>query len=181
KPGEYVDRAAAPQVELTGQVAELAEKGEAEAAKTFSLVSIPNEITEILPTNPLGSIVRGDMLQIVIFAIVLGVGLLSVPPESSKPLFELLGSVQQICMAIVATVMTFAPVAVFGLLAQVMIKTGPGILAGLGAYAAVVVFGMAVLLAFYLAIAAVLGGRNPLFMLRSIREPFLLGFSTNSS
>ena len=121
------------------------------------------------------------MLQIVIFAIVLGVGLLSVPPESSKPLFELLGSVQQICMAIVATVMTFAPVAVFGLLAQVMIKTGPGILAGLGAYAAVVVFGMAVLLAFYLAIAAVLGGRNPLFMLRSIREPFLLGFSTNSS
>lgn len=181
KPGEYVDRAAAPQVELTGQVAELAEKGEAEAAKTFSLVSIPNEITEILPTNPLGSIVRGDMLQIVIFAIVLGVGLLSVPPESSKPLFELLGSVQQICMAIVATVMTFAPVAVFGLLAQVMIKTGPGILAGLGAYAAVVVFGMAVLLAFYLTIAAVLGGRNPLFMLRSIREPFLLGFSTNSS
>ncbi|WP_421865770.1 dicarboxylate/amino acid:cation symporter [Parvibaculum sp.] len=181
KPGEYVDRAAAPQVELTGQVAELAEKGEAEAAKTFSLVSIPNEITEILPTNPLGSIVRGDMLQIVIFAIVLGVGLLSVPPESSKPLFELLGSVQEISMSIVATVMTFAPVAVFGMLAQVMIKTGPGILAGLGAYAAVVVFGMAILLAFYLAIAAVLGGRNPLFMLRSIREPFLLGFSTNSS
>lgn len=84
-------------------------------------------------------------------------------------------------MAIVATVMTFAPVAVFGLLAQAMIKTGPGILAGLAAYAAVVVLGMALLLVFYLITAAVLGGRNPLEMLRAIREPFLLGFSTNSS
>lgn len=182
KPGNYVDRVAVPIAQVTEQVASLPEEGEeTEAAKTFSLVSIPGEITEMLPTNPLGSIVRGDMLQIVIFAIVLGVGLLSVPPESSKPLFELLGSVQEICMAIVAAVMTFAPVAVFGMLAQVMIKTGPGILAGLGAYAAVVIFGMAILLAVYLAIAAVLGRRSPLFMLRSIREPFLLGFSTNSS
>jgi Na+/H+-dicarboxylate symporter len=62
-----------------------------------------------------------------------------------------------------------------------MIKTGPGILAGLAAYAAVVVLGMALLLVFYLITAAVLGGRNPLEMLRAIREPFLLGFSTNSS
>ena len=180
-PGNYVDRAVVPVVELTGQVAELAAEGEAKAAKPFSLVDIPTGITELLPTNPLNSIVSGDMLQIVIFSIVRGMGLLSVPPSSSKPLFELLGSVQEISMAIVATVMTFAPVAVFGLLAQAMIKTGPGILAGLAAYAAVVVLGMALLLVFYLITAAVLGGRNPLEMLRAIREPFLLGFSTNSS
>ncbi|MBO6634287.1 dicarboxylate/amino acid:cation symporter [Parvibaculum sp.] len=180
-PGNYVDRAVAPAAELAGPVAELAAEGEARAAKPFSLVDLPTGITELLPTNPLNSIVSGDMLQIVIFSIVLGVGLLSVPPQSSKPLFELLGSVQEICMAIVATVMMFAPVAVFGLLAQAMIKTGPGVLTGLAAYAAVVVFGMAVLLVFYLVTALVLGGRNPLEMLRSIREPFLLGFSTNSS
>jgi Na+/H+-dicarboxylate symporter len=109
------------------------------------------------------------------------VGLLSVPVESSKPLFELLGSVQEVSMAIVANVMRFAPVAVFGLLAQVMIKTGPDVLTGLAAYAAVVVFGMIVLLVVYLLTAMVLGGRSPIFMLKAIREPILLGFSTNSS
>ena len=187
KPGDYVDRAVAPQVELQGPVGEMVAaevekaKEDAEEDPAARLKELPGKITDVLPSNPLGSIVRGDMLQIVIFAIVLGVGLLSVPVASSKPLFELLGSVQEVSMAIVANVMRFAPVAVFGLLAQVMIKTGPDVLTGLVAYAAVVVFGMLVLLVAYLLTAMVLGGRSPIFMLKAIREPLLLGFSTNSS
>jgi Na+/H+-dicarboxylate symporter len=184
KPGSYVDRSFAAEQQVEGEAGALLEQSQdivAAAEEPFDIVELPSQITQVFPTNPMSSIVEGDMLQIVIFAIVLGIGLLSVPVSSAKPLLELMGSVQEICMAIVATVMLFAPVAVFGLLAQVMIKTGPGVLAGLGVYAAVVILGMVVLLIVYLAIAAVLGQRGPVGMLRAIREPFLLGFSTNSS
>jgi Na+/H+-dicarboxylate symporter len=183
KPGSYVDRSFAAEQQVEGEAGALIEQSQdmAAAEEPFDIVELPSQITQVLPTNPMSSIVEGDMLQIVIFAIVLGIGLLSVPVSSAKPLLELMGSVQEICMAIVATVMLFAPVAVFGLLAQVMIKTGPGVLAGLGVYAAVVILGMVALLVVYLAIAAALGQRNPVGMLRAIREPFLLGFSTNSS
>lgn len=183
QPGSYVEREIAAPRQIGGETKALIERtGEIAADQTpISLAELPAQITEVLPTNPMSSIVKGDMLQIVIFSIVLGVGLLSVPVNTSKPLLELLGSIQEICMAIVGAVMTFAPFAVFGLLAQAMIKTGPGVLTGLGMYAAVVVLGMAVLLGVYLAVAAGLGNRNPIGMLRAVREPFLLAFSTNSS
>ncbi|MBA1146908.1 dicarboxylate/amino acid:cation symporter [Ectothiorhodospiraceae bacterium WFHF3C12] len=147
----------------------------------LSLTNVPERITGVLPRNPLGAIAEGRMLQIVIFAIVLGIGLLSLPPASAKPLLELLGSVQQVCMAVVGAVMTFAPVAVFGLLAQAMIRTGPSVIAGLGYYAGTVIFGMFLLLVFFLLVATVLGRRNPWHFFKAIREPFLLAFSTNSS
>lgn len=181
RPGDYVERAgvSAQVVELPAETREALEKAPRE--EETGLADIPQRITQVLPTNPISSIVKGDMLQIVIFSIVIGIGLLSVPIGSAKPLLELLGSIQQICMAIVGVVMSFAPIAVFGLLAQAMIKAGMGVLTGLGAYAVVVIFGMAVLLVFYVTIAAVLGNRNPLTFLKAIREPLLLGFSTNSS
>jgi len=180
RPGEFVDRTTvgAQAIELPAETQEaIAEVQQNETR----LADLPERITQVLPTNPMSSIVEGEMLQIVIFAIVIGIGLLSVPVSSAKPLLELLGSVQQICMAIVGVVMTFAPVAVFGLLAQAMIKAGMSVLTGLAAYALVVVAGMAILLVFYVAIAIILGNRSPLGFLSAIREPFLLGFSTNSS
>ncbi len=180
RPGDYVERAAigSQAIELPAETKEALANVPQEETR---LADIPQQITKVLPTNPMSSIVEGEMLQIVIFSIVIGIGLLSVPVGSAKPLLELLGSIQQICMAIVGVVMSFAPVAVFGLLAQAMIEAGMGVLTGLGAYAAVVIFGMAVLLLFYIVIAAVLGNRNPVAFLSAIREPLLLGFSTNSS
>jgi Na+/H+-dicarboxylate symporter len=181
RPGDYVDPSVMRRavVEMPAETEDVVEQ--VPDNKPPKLEEIPERITEVLPTNPMSSIVEGEMLQIVIFSIVIGIGLLSVPVVSAKPLLELLGSVQQVCMAIVGVVMTFAPVAVFGLLAQAMINAGAGVLTGLGMYAAVVVLGMAVLLVFYVALAVALGNRNPVAFLKGIREPLLLGFSTNSS
>lgn len=120
------------------------------------------------------------MLQVVLFAIVLGVALISIEPESSKPLLDLMGSVQKVSMRVVAFVMQLAPYAVFGLLAQTMIGTGVELLVGLGVYVASVVGGLCTLLLVYLAIAAV-AGRRPFAFLAAIREPQLLAFSTDSS
>lgn len=186
RPGAYVDAEGlmGRTQKASGSSAQAIERGVEQTAaerEPFSISDIPGRVTEILPTNPMGAIAQGDMLQIVIFAIVLGLGLVSLQPRSARPLLDLFGSVQSVCMAVVGAVMTFAPIAVFGLLAQAMIKTGPGVLAGLGIYAGAVVLGMALLLVVYLIVVATLGGRNPLRFFIGIREAFLLAFSTNSS
>lgn len=149
--------------------------------QVMRFADIPGNVSGLLPTNPMNAIAEGQMLQIVIFAVVLGVGLLSIKPESAKPLIELFGSLQEVCMAVVGAVMTIAPLAVFGLLAQAMVKTGPTVLLGLGAYAASVVIGMAVLLVVYLLITRLLAGVGARRFLTALREPFLLAFSTDSS
>jgi Na+/H+-dicarboxylate symporter len=183
KPGAYVDFQTVSQTMATDAPELPAAVGAGSGAgdEGIALQDIPEKITEMLPTNPLGALAEGDMLQIVIFAIVLGLALLSLEPSSAKPLLDLFGSLQAVAMAVVGKAMTFAPVAVFGLLAQAMIKTGPQVLAGLGIYAGAVVLGMTALLVVYLTLVAVLGRRNPLRFFVGIREAFLLAFSTNSS
>lgn len=181
RPGAYVDMGLAGALAPEGSAVAAEAATEVLEREALTISDIPSRVTEILPTNPLGAIVQGEMLQIVIFAIVLGLGLITLAPRSARPLLELFESIQAVCMAVVGTLMTFAPVAVFGLLAQAMIKTGPGVIAGLGIYAGSVVLGMALLLCFYLATVALLARRNPVGFMVSIREPFLLAFSTNSS
>jgi Na+/H+-dicarboxylate symporter len=185
KPGNYVD--AESMITRTATVTATTQSLQ-EDVNQFSqdetplnLHTVPEKVTGLLPTNPMSSIVEGDMLQIVIFAIVLGIGLLSMTPTSARPLLELFGSIQSLCMAVVGAAMRLAPLAVFGLLAQAMIKAGPQVITGLGVYAAAVIGGMTILLVFYLLIVLLLARRNGWHFLRAIREPFLLGFSTNSS
>lgn len=185
KPGKYIS---SEQLVLSKQeqmqLREIEEKnqmmnnGEKER---LTLKEIPGKFTGVLPQNPLNSLVQGEMLQIVIFAIIIGMGLLMLKPESAKPLSELFGSIQEVSMAIVGMAMSFAPLAVFGLLTQSMIKTGPKVLLGLGVYALSVVAAMGVLYAAYVVIAVVLGRRTPVEFIRATREPALMGFSTNSS
>jgi Na+/H+-dicarboxylate symporter len=149
--------------------------------KSVGLKDLPSKLTGILPDNPLSSLVKGDMLQIVIFAIIIGIGLLILKPESAKPLSELFESIQQVSMAIVGIAMSFAPIAVFGLLAQSMMKTGPSVLLGLGVYAGSVVLAMLLLYVTYVIVVVLLARKSPLAFVSASREAALMGFSTNSS
>ncbi|MGD8546561.1 MAG: cation:dicarboxylase symporter family transporter, partial [Thiohalophilus sp.] len=178
KPGSYVDAKAlmaeTPSATVQAQSIEK-QVDEYTAEETpLSLQTVPEKVTGLLPTNPISSIVEGDMLQIVIFAIVIGIGLLSLSPDSSRPLLDLFGSIQSVCMAVVGAAMTLAPLAVFGLLAQAMIKAGPQVITGLGVYSASVIIGMAVLMVFYLLIVVLIARRSGLAFLRAAREPFLM-------
>jgi Na+/H+-dicarboxylate symporter len=121
------------------------------------------------------------MLQVVLFSLIFGIALVSLAPATSRPLLDLMGSVQGVCMAIVGWVMRLAPFAVFGLLARVMLNTGVGALVGLTAYVASVIFGMFILLVVFVGIAMVWGRQRPVHFLKSIRDAQLIAFSTDSS
>ncbi|MBT8442032.1 MAG: dicarboxylate/amino acid:cation symporter, partial [Gammaproteobacteria bacterium] len=142
---------------------------------------IPDLLVRLLPGNPLGSMVQGEMLQVVIFAIIVGIALVAMPPTQSRPLLELLATVQQVCMTVVRWAMALAPVAVFGLMARLTSQLGLSALAGMALYVATVLAGLALMLVVYLALLAIFAKQAPLGFLRSSRELLLLAFSTSSS
>lgn len=146
-----------------------------------SLSELPTHVIGMLPTNPLESMVTGQMLQVILFAVVLGVALLSMAPARSAPLYDVLGSLQDACMTVVRGAMRLAPLAVFGLMARLTATVGLTTLAGMAVYVATVLLGLLLLMVAYLVIITILGGRRPLDFLRRTREVLLLAFSTSSS
>jgi len=142
---------------------------------------LPESIVSIIPTNPLGSMVESEMLGVVIFAMVVGVALVSMPPKESSPLLSLLGSLQQVAMTVVQWVMRLAPFAVFGLMAQLTAILGVEALLGLSVYVGTVLLGLLALLVLYVLLVASLGRMSPIRFLTAVREVQLLAFSTSSS
>ncbi|MDD3833680.1 MAG: cation:dicarboxylase symporter family transporter, partial [Oscillospiraceae bacterium] len=86
--------------------------------------TMPDYLVNLLPNNPLHAMVNTQMLQVVIFSIIIGIALLSVEPRNSQPLLDLMDSIQSVCMTVVRWAMYIAPLAVFGLLAQIVIQVG---------------------------------------------------------
>ncbi|MGR8950557.1 MAG: dicarboxylate/amino acid:cation symporter, partial [Gammaproteobacteria bacterium] len=146
-----------------------------------ALAELPERLVGLLPRNPLVSIVQGEMLQIVIVAFIGGIALVSMTPASARPLLDLLGSVQEVCMTVVRWAMLVAPLAVFGLMAQVASRTGAATLLGVGVYILTVILGLALLLLLLIVVAYVFARLSPKRFFKGSREVLLLAFSTSSS
>lgn len=143
--------------------------------------AIPETLIGLLPGNPLDAMVEGQMLQVVIFSIIMGVALVSMSPEKAKPMLDILDSLQQICMTVVRWAMRMAPYAVFGLTAQLTTTLGFRAMLGMASYVATVLLGLAILMLFYLTILKLLAGVPPLKFVKDTRDVLLLAFSTSSS
>jgi Na+/H+-dicarboxylate symporter len=174
EPGRFVDRVQA--VALARDVAE----PPAEPAVLPDLDELPGELVEILPENPLGSMVEAQMLQVVVFSVFIGLALLAMPARQSRPLLELMGSLQGVCMTVIRWAMSFAPYAVFGLMVSLASTLGFDVLLGMGVYVVTVLVGLGLLLVVYLLIISVVGC-GPMSFLRAVRQVQLLAFSTSSS
>ncbi len=145
------------------------------------LSEIPETLVRLLPGNPLGSMVEGQMLQVVIFAVIVGVALVALEPRQSRPMLDLLVTLQQVCMTVVRWAMLLAPVAVFGLMARLTSQAGVEALAGMAVYVGTVLLGLSLLLVMYLLLIGLVGKQSPFAFLRGSRELLLLAFSSSSS
>ncbi|MBK5912006.1 hypothetical protein CCR85_10950 [Rhodothalassium salexigens] len=177
KPGHYIaeDQVASAQVQGDVNI----------QSPTDALVgndsSIPDQIADLLPTNPVASLAQGDMLAIVIASAIFGVALLALPRTESRPLIDLMRSTQAVCLNIVNWIMKFAPIAVFGLIADVTMDNGLEVLTGVSAYVLTVVGALAVMMVVYMIILAVVARRSPWRFLSRSREVLLFAFSSSSS
>ncbi|NQV20758.1 MAG: dicarboxylate/amino acid:cation symporter [Rhodospirillales bacterium] len=175
EPGQFVDSKA---IQATlGSVPKATDA----APALPGLHELPTTLITLLPANPLTSMVESNMLQVVVFAIVMGAALVIMAPVQSKPLLELLGSLQEVCMTVVRWAMMLAPLAVFGLLAQLTAKVGLEALLGMAAYVGTVLLGLFILFLVYLALVFFAARIGPAKFLRSTRDVLLLAFSTSSS
>ena len=143
--------------------------------------TLPEKIIEIIPTNPTYAILSRSMFQIVILAIFMAIALASIAPSRAQPIVDLCVGFQDISMKVVSWAMALAPVAVFGLLAQICVQVGLEAISGVAAYVGTVLIGLALLLLFYLFIVASLAHMNPFRFLTRIWAAQLLAFSTSSS
>jgi Na+/H+-dicarboxylate symporter len=156
-------------------------------ATTQNNVSIPNiadlpgMIGTVVSINPLGAMVNGQMLEIVLFSVITGIALVSMSPQQSKPLLDLLGSIQEVCMTVVKWSMLLAPIAVFGLLAKFTTRLGIDALLGMAVYVGTVLLGLIIMFCLYLIIVFLVSKKGPSDFIRSVRDVLLLAFSTSSS
>ncbi|MDO9534345.1 MAG: dicarboxylate/amino acid:cation symporter [Bacillota bacterium] len=184
QPGQFIDGSAldigAAEMNYVGDNGALDVSAD-EESPALDIVKVPSLISSILPENPLGAMVEKEMFQIVLLSIIFGMALITMMPKQSRPLLDLLTSIQEVCMTVVRWAMLLAPLAVFGLLAQATIHTGLDALLGMTLYAGTVLGGLFTLLLVYMLIVLLFLKKNPLEFLKMIREVQLLAFSTSSS
>ncbi len=176
EPGDFIDAASIRQ-SLASEIP----LGASGAVSAPSLQELPRQFLTLLPSNPLSSMVESNMLQIVIFACVVGVALVMMEREKGKPMLDVLAALQEVCMTVVKWAMWLAPWAVFGLLAQLTSKIGLNALLGMAVYMGTVMLGLCVLFLLFLALLAMAGRMGPGRFLSGSRDAMLLAFSTSSS
>ena len=93
--------------------------------------SLLDTVKNLIPSNPVASFVNGDMLQILAFAIIIGVVCLSLK-EKAKPFIDLVESVNEISMKIISIVMYCTPIGVFSSIAIVVASNGIDTVLSLG-------------------------------------------------
>lgn len=150
-------------------------------SQIFDELSIPQRIENMMPVNFTEASLEKNMLQIVIFSIVLGVIMLTLPKRRTKVFSDLCEFGQAASMKVIEWAMILAPYAVFGLIANITIQIGFDTIAGVGAYMISVMAGLLSMFGVYLIIVFMVAKRNPLEFMRSIRNTQIFAFSTSSS
>ena len=140
-------------------------------------------IVDMVPENAVASLSNNKlMLQVIFFAIFLGLSMLLIGEKKAKPLKDFFDSLNEVVLKMVDLIMLTAPVAVFALLANVVVSSDdPDLLMALVKYAGVVVLGLSLMIVFYCILVATITKKNPFWFLKEISPAQLLAFSTSSS
>jgi len=143
---------------------------------------VPDNLFHALSNNT-------SMLQVVFFALFMGVAIMSLPSDQTQSVRDLFGQLNRIVLLMVDYVMAFAPIGVFALIASLIADLAGNdpakaleLLGALSVYALTVVLGLALmLLVVYATLVRVFGGLSPRRFFRVMSPAQLLAFSTSSS
>lgn len=112
--------------------------GEVAIGESKSLVDI---ILNIIPTNPIASLANGEMLQVIFFAMLLGIAM-SIVGKKAEPVRVIFESANEICMKMVNLIMLFAPYGVFALVCNTFATVGTDAIFALVKYISIVLLGL---------------------------------------
>ena len=135
----------------------------------------------IFPSNPFQAMVEGNMLQVIVFAILVGIAILQAG-ESGNKVLRGCQMISDVIMRMVSILMNFAPYGVFCLLAKLFTGQGFSAIVNLALYFGTIVF---VLLlhasVVYTTIFTIFTRLNPVTLFKNMRPAMLFAFSTSSS
>ena len=135
----------------------------------------------IFPSNPFQAMVEGNMLQVIVFAILVGIAILQAG-ESGNKVLRGCQMISDVIMRMVSILMNLAPYGVFCLLAKLFTGQGFSAIVNLALYFGTIVF---VLLlhasVVYTSIFTIFTRLNPLTLFKNMRPAMLFAFSTSSS
>ncbi len=142
--------------------------------------SISALLVEVFPTSIFDALARGDVLQILIFFLLLGVAAGALK-ERGQPLVRFAASVTAISFEFTRIVMWLAPVAVFAAIAVTVARSSSETIASLGGFVAAAWGAQAIYLVVVIG-GSLLAARMPLrSFVRETEEPFMVAFATTSS
>lgn len=153
-------------------------------AATFAAKEAPplsQVLIDIIPSNIIDAMAEGKMLQIIFFAILLGISIL-MTGEKAKPLVSGIEIFNEVMMNMVNIIMAIAPYAVFALIAKAIATLGLDLLMNLAGYVVVLIVALMVhLFGTLMGILKLFTGLNIRTMLKKLRDVQIFAFSTSSS
>ncbi|MGJ7911890.1 cation:dicarboxylate symporter family transporter [Neobacillus sp. LXY-1] len=170
-PGTGVDRSALTKTDINTYV---------ETAKTTESHSMVDTFVNIVPTNIIQSLANGDMLAIIFFSVMFGLGIAAIG-ERGTPLLNFFKGISEAMFYVVNQVMKVAPLGVFALIGVTVSKFGLSSLIPLGKLVIVVYGAMAFFILVVMGLTAKLVGYNIFKLLKYLKDELLLGYSTASS
>ncbi len=152
-------------------------KEQAQKPKLQFLVDmVPDNIFKAMSNN-------GNMLQVIFFAIFLGITLILIPEHKAAPLKDFFDSMNEAILKMVDLIMLTAPYAVFALIANVIVGTAGDweLLESLLKYGGTVIAGLIVMLGVYMSMIKIFTKKNPFWFIKQLAPAQLLAFSSSSS
>ena len=171
KPGVGIDMSEITETDISTYV---------ETTKEVESSGFADTIVSIVPTNIINSMAQGDMLPIIFFSVLFGLGVASIG-ERGQPVLNFFSGVADAMFWVTNTVMKFAPFGVFALIGITVSKFGVGALWQLGKLAGLVYLCMFLFVFIVLGSIAKLVGTSIITLVKVLKEELILAYSTSSS
>lgn len=160
---------------------DLSKVSQAAQADPAKAVSIKDTVLNLIPTNPIKAMAEGNMLQIIFFALLVGIILANLG-EKAHNVANIFEEFNDIMMDMTMIVMKFAPIGVFALIAKTFATLGLSAIFSMLKYMLTVVLGLGLqLFLVYMVLLTIFAKANPFKFLKKFFPVLGFAFSTSSS
>ena len=143
-------------------------------------INLKDFIYHIFPTSIFDAMAKNEILQVVVFSIIFGIATAGIG-EKGELIINTLDAAAHVILKMTGYIMNMAPLAVFGAMTNVVARQGLGILGTFSRFIGEFYLGLFILFGILMLAAYIFIRKRVLTMLRHIKEPALIAFSTSSS
>jgi Na+/H+-dicarboxylate symporter len=147
---------------------------------THNGLSLKDFLYHVFPASVIDAMAKNEILQIVVFSLFFGVATAAIG-EQGKIVIKAMDAIAHVILKVTGYVMNLAPLAVFGAMTAIIAKQGLGILKTYSIFITEFYSGLLILWVVLALAGSVIIGKRVIALLKKMREPILLAFSTSSS